>query len=109
MRRKLPKNMTRAELLAEANKVGLSFARNVGTKKLIAMIEDYQVHQKDEQQEIGSVIDVEPMKEERRLAGRYELLVNVRMRGTLYPAGEILDLDEENARWLIKQGAVSVL
>jgi hypothetical protein len=121
MRKKNPNNMSRKELKAEAERLGLSFAKNVGNKKLLSMVvEASEMIAADPPPvldvEFESEDEVEPMSESKRKlpanrrswAGRYELLNQAFVNDGLHAKGDIVDLDDENARLLKKHGTIEL-
>lgn len=108
--------MTKMELIFEANRLGLRTDKNITRAALLSEVSKWMkgevvpTEQDDAaaSAEKDSQLPVIDVPQSALLAGTYVLLCDAMVNGGRHMMGERVELDEENAKLLLAQGAITI-
>lgn len=106
--RHMSSGIDRTKLYKKAEKLGIEFSKHISTKKLIALIDVAKASGSDSDDSDMPVIDVKAEVPEPTFAGKYTLLCDVFMRDGKYRRGTEVVLNDQEARLLFGQNAISL-
>jgi hypothetical protein len=125
MRKPNLETMSRAELKEEAERLEIQFPKNIPTNKLVKLIEDFNATSLVEQPPVIDVVAEDnddpvieeqavkavprkPVVKRRSWAGAYVLLCDAKVNDGKHKLGEVVELSDEDARVLKRQGAIEL-